>query len=579
MGAHVQRRMFVILLLMSFGIAALLGRLFLIQVADTRSYQGHDLVTEAVSQRREMFLLDSGRGDILDRNGQSLTGGEVHGVLVMPLWQGNIDLAKVNRLAMILHLNTDSLKNALTAIKKPALLRVENLSGKLQTVQIDDTQAQAITDLQMAGIYPKHVKVRYGDDMLARHVIGFLGQDPQLVANSYTGKYPLDERIGKMGLEYTFQEELRGLGRSRAIGYYVDAYDQPINGLGIRVINGQNVALNVKTTLDTNIQRSVEKAMDDHGIKSGAAVILDTQTEEILAMASRPNFDVNQPIQASNFPVNKAVEATFPGSVFKSVVAAAALEKGVVKPTDTFQCNGSIKIGDGTLNCWTTHGKITAEEGFAESCNVVYATIAMKLGRDTIDQYAKKLGFEQIISEPVDGRTLIYGEAIGSVFRKEYTSLRLLANTGIGQEDVRVSPLQTAHLIAVIANGGMSGHPSLVKDLQTTDTGAVYRQFPDANKQRVLDVKAADELQKWMREVVTAPKGTAHRLDDAKMPIAGKTGTAQTGDPNAYNYWFAGFAPANQPRYAIVVMSDQSTDPQGGVAVQETIKQIVNSLP
>ncbi|KEO85193.1 peptidoglycan D,D-transpeptidase FtsI family protein [Tumebacillus flagellatus] len=574
---RVQRRTAMVLTICTIGVVGMLGRLFYIQVGAPHNMQGHDLVASAVEQRREKFELNSGRGDILDRSGVSMTGSVLHGIVVLPVWQQNLDRKKINDLAMLLHTSTENLLKALNEKDEPFLLRLPDLNGQIRTVSLTKEEEAKVQQLGLTGIYAKEVKVRYDDQSVARHVIGFLGEDPNLVANTWGGKYPLDEKVGKLGLEYQYQDELRGLGLSKTIAYYTDAYKRPINGLGIRESTDENHALNVKTTLDSDIQHSVEGAMDRWGLQKGAVVVLDAESEDVLAMASRPNYDQNSLAKSSDaFPVNRALQATFPGSIFKTVIAAAALETGAVKPTDTFDCPGYLDIGDGRLNCWTTHGHETVEEAYAESCNVVFAQLAMKLGRDKIEEYAKKFELGQTVGLLHNNQSQFYGEDAGSIFAKEYTSDRLLANTGIGQEDVRMSPLQAAHMMAVVANGGMGGHPRLVKSLTTSD-GLIYTEYPSSDKQRILDASTAAELQKWARDVVSMDKGTAHAaLGSAAMTVAGKTGTAQTGDPNANNQWFAGYAPADHPKYVVVVMGESVTQ---GRATENIANQIIGALP
>ncbi|GAX90309.1 DUF421 domain-containing protein [Effusibacillus lacus] len=524
-------------------------------------------------------MIDSGRGDILDRHGRSLTGSRIRGVLVMPLWAEGPDPVKVEEMARILRLRPEVLRNGLAKINRPSLLRTPAGDGKEQIVEITEEQAKLIEKLELPGVYPKEVKVRYGENSLARHVIGFIGQDPELVRQAFGGKYPLHEQIGKMGLEFLFQDDLRGLGYNKSISYFIDAGKRPVNGLGIRVTDEENRALSVKTTLDLDVQKAVETSMEKHGLNKGSVVILDARTEEILAMASRPQYDQNAPVTRGEYPVNKAVQADFPGSVFKVVVAAAALEKGVVRPADPFYCPGYIEIGDGKLNCWAEHGSITAEQGFARSCNVVFASLAMKLGRPAIEEYARKMGLGQLVTQPVDGKPQLYGEEHGQIFAKKETSYRLLANTGIGQEDVRMSPLQAAHMMAVILNNGIAGKPRLVQELLTSTDGMLYKTYPAAKQQGpLLDKETAAELRKWMRQTVDSPKGTAHLLASAKVPLAGKTGTAQTGMAGLHHHWFAGYAPADKPKYIIVVMAEDVATDSGSQLVQNVTKEIVDQL-
>lgn len=571
---RVQRRTAAVLVLCSLGIIAMLARLFYIQVAAPHNMQGHDLVTTAVEQRREKFELDPGRGDIIDREGASLTGSVIKGVVVLPVWQQNLDRTKINDLAVLLHTSTNALLQSLSSKAEPFLLQLPDMSGRMRVVELTDKQVEDVTKLGLTGIYAKEVKVRFDNQSVARHVIGFLGEDPNLVSNRWGGKYPLDEKVGKLGLEFQYQDELRGLGLARTIAYYQDAYKRPINGLGIRESTDVNHALHVKTTLDTDMQRSVENAMDRYNMKKGAVVVLDAETEDVLAMASRPNFDQNKSIEGEEYPVNRSLQALFPGSIFKSVIAQAALENGVVHTDDTFDCPGHIDIGDGTLNCWTKHGKVTAEQAFAQSCNVAFAQMAMKLGRDKIDDYAKKLGLGAPIGMIAEERAQFYGEDPGSVFLKDGSSDRFLANTSIGQEDVRITPLQAAHLMAVIANDGQAGTPRLVKSLHTED-GLLFKEYKTNDKSQVLDVATTKTLQDWMRLVVAAPKGTAAILASAQMPVAGKTGTAQTGDPNLHHHWFAGYAPYDDPKYIVVVMAESVAE---GRVTEQVALQIFNAL-
>ncbi|TCP54569.1 cell division protein FtsI/penicillin-binding protein 2 [Tumebacillus sp. BK434] len=574
MHRKIQRRTALVLTFCTLGIVALGGRLAYIQFS-AHDMQGHDLVASAVEQRREKFELDSGRGDILDRHGASLTGSKISGIVVLPVWQHNLERPKINELALLLNTSTEHLLAALQEKTEPFLLRLPDMSGNKRVVKLTPEQSEKVRALNLTGIYAKEVKVRYDDLSLARHTVGFLGEDPNLVANTWGGKYPLDEQIGKMGLEFQYQEELRGLGISRTIAYYSDNAARPINGLGIRESTEQNPSLSVKTTLDHDIQRSVEQAMDRYGMNKAAVIVLDAETEDVLAMSSRPNYDQTKPVDGDQYPVNRALKANFPGSIFKAVIAQAALETGVVSPTDRFECPGYIEIGDGRLNCWTKHGTVTAEQAFAESCNVAFAQMAMKLGRAEIDTYAKKFGLGAAVGMTSGAQSQFYGEDPGSVFLKEGSSDRFLANTGIGQEDVRTTPLQAAHLMAIFANNGMAREPRLVQSLHTPD-GLLYKDFDTAERKQVIDRQAAYQVKKWMREVVASPDGTAHILSKAQFPVAGKTGTAQTGDPNANHQWFAGFGPVDKPKYVVVVMAESAT---GTRATEQVALQIFNALP
>lgn len=572
------RRLFVWISAWTCLAAVLGGRLFFIQVADAHHYEGHDLVTLSVEQRREQFVVDSGRGNILDRNGQSLTGHTFLGLVVLPPWHPDPRDPRLQQLASALGQPADRTEAALASMKRPGLLSLPGQNGIPAPIELTDAQAAAVLALGLEGILPRQVTVRYNNQSLARHVIGFIGEDPDLVTQVYDGRYPLDEPVGKMGLERVFQEDLRGNGPARTLHFYVDGEGRPLPGLGIRETAEPGTGLNVQTTLDTRLQQIVEDAMDKVGLKKGSAVVLDVHTGDILAMASRPNFDQNHiPSGAAAYPKNLAVEADFPGSVFKIVDAAAALDKGLLSAATPFECKGSIQIGDGVLNCWKVHGGETAEEAFTQSCNVAFAQMAMNLGRNAIDQYAKALGLDQREGQVVNGRDVLDGEDPGSVFVGPGDALRLLANTGIGQENVRISPLQAAVMAATIAADGKRPVPRLVMGL-TTVQGDLYRTYSTQSPVQALNPETAREVGRWMRQVVASPQGTGHLLAQAAQEVAGKTGTAQTGNLRLVNQWFVGYFPYDHPQYAVAVDALDVPDNSGLRYPEPVALDIVNAL-
>ncbi|CAB3393025.1 conserved protein of unknown function [Kyrpidia spormannii] len=559
-------------------VALLAGRLFFIQVADARNYEGHDLLALSVGQRQEQFVVDSGRGNILDRNGQSLTGHTFLGLVVLPPWHPDLQDPNLGRLAAILGRPVNQIQSALASMKQPGLLSLPGPGGTSTSIELTDAQAAAVQSLGIDGILPRQVTVRYNNQSLARHVVGFIGEDPNLVTQVYDGRYPLNEPVGKMGLESVFQEDLRGNGPARTLHFYVDGEGRPLPGLGIREATRPDTGLNVQTTLDVELQKIVESAMDKVALPRGAAVVMDVHTGDILAMASRPNFDQNHiPSGAANYPKNLAVEADFPGSVFKIVDATAALDKGQLTANTPFDCTGSIQIGDGILKCWKVHGHETAEQAFAQSCNVAFAQISMKLGRQNIEDYAKAFGLGQRQGQVVDGRDVFDEEDPGSIFVGPGNALRLLANTGIGQENVRISPLQAAVMAATIAGDGKRPVPRLVMGL-TTAQGDPYRTFPTQSPVQAINPAVAKEVGQWMREVIASPQGTGDLLAQAAWPVAGKTGTAQTGQTRRVNQWFVGYFPYDHPRYAIAVDALDIPDSSGLRYPEPIVLDIVNAL-
>jgi cell division protein FtsI/penicillin-binding protein 2 len=265
------------------------------------------------------------------------------------------------------------------------------------------------------------------------------------------------------GLEKSYQPFLQGLGPT-IVSYFVNAVGNPLRGLKIRYSQPENpfYPLSIVTTLDYDIQKAVEQVMDEAGIEEGAAVVLDTENADILAMVSRPNFNPSEVDPSEGSWANRAVQQMIPGSIFKTVVAAAALEKGIYRPEDEFFCDGSL--GKYQFHCWKEggHGKLTFEEGFAQSCNIVFAHAAMKLKGSEIEQYGEKFGLFDRVGWSTDQLYKLKsfqqmdGEQTGQIFtdKKHYNDDGVLVQASIGQRDVRVTPLQAANMVVTILQWG-----------------------------------------------------------------------------------------------------------------------------
>jgi cell division protein FtsI/penicillin-binding protein 2 len=276
---------------------------------------------------------------------------------------------------------------------------------------------------------------------------------------------------------------------------------------------------------------------------------------------------------------NKAIKRYTPGSVFKIVVAAAALEQQIVTPDQRFQCNGVLKGTD--FHCWKKegHGSISFEEGFAQSCNIVFGQVAQELGPDTIEEYASKLGLldlngwhEELLYR-LENFKQLDSEDQGQIFAAHRTTheredKNYLLQTGIGQLDVQVTPLAIANMLATITKGGTKHQVKGVRDILYQTGGAFYHFDNKKIEGSRISPYTAYQLQKMLASVVE--EGTAHQLSNKSWDAAGKTGTAQVikwNDQsqagqnrqrnmlNLNHRWFAGYYPQNHPRFAIVTLA------------------------
>jgi cell division protein FtsI/penicillin-binding protein 2 len=415
--------------------------------------------------------------------------------------------------------------------------------------------------------------VRYEEEGIARHVIGYIGKNPEYIRRAFAdemeeGTLTEDSIIGASGIEKTFQPFLHGLGPT-VVSYFVNSLGYPLRGLQIRYTQPENpfYPLSVITTLDYDIQQAVEQVMDEVGIEDGAAVVLDADNSDILAMVSRPNFDPDQVDPNRGNWSNRAVQQMVPGSIFKTVIAAAALEKGLYQPDDVFN-DATGSLGKYKLNSWKKggHGKVTFEQAYAESCNVCFAEIAMKLTAKDMEEYSRKLGLlekagwrtESLYHIPSFSQ--LDGEQSGQLFADE--SIRedegVRVQTSIGQRDVRITPLQAANMVVTLLQKGQRYEPRLVKRIDYLN-GTPFHSFPVHKKETgdTLEPYTTYLLQHWMRSVVT--QGTGKALQDATWELAGKSGTAQirVGGKDLNNQWFIGYGPVHAPRYAVAVVAQK----------------------
>jgi penicillin-binding protein 4B len=584
-----KRRVFLSLLVLCLIWAALIGRLLWIQILGVHTFSSHqiDLVKDSVDHRKQEIVLDTGRGMIKDRNGELLTGNQVTGVALFPLVRGHLEEKKITKLANIIGMDTGKLNEMIQKVKEPTFLH--NDEGKL--IALTDDEAKTVESLDLPGISALPVTERYQLDGVGAQLIGYVSKNPGLIEQDYAqelknGELTKNSLIGISGLERSFQPFLQGVGPT-TISYFVDGRGNPLNGLKPKLIDPKNefYPLSLITTIDKSLQQKVEQAMREEGINMGSVVVLDAKTREVLAMASRPDFHPSSIDMSNGNWANRAIKQTFPGSIFKTVIAAAVLEEGLVKPDENFFCSG--EYGKYGFSCWKKggHGEITFSDAYAQSCNITFAKAAMRLPEGKIDEYAKKLGLEQKVGwqqSPFFKMNSFYqfsGEDAGRVFAPN-TSDRdegVIIQTAIGQRDVQITPLQAANMVATIVNGGEKKQVKVVKEIDYK-TGSMFYSFDDQELPGdQIRPETANELKKMMTGVVT--NGTGKSLQGATWKLAGKTGTAQVTvkGENRNNQWFIGYGPEEDPKYTIAVLAEQEPA-TGPNKVLPLVKKVMNEL-
>ncbi|HET7628370.1 MAG TPA: penicillin-binding protein 2 [Bacillales bacterium] len=554
----------------------LISRLAYIQLIATQSFSSENinLLKAAVRQRTEGFKLNDGRGVLLDRHGRPMRDERRKALILFPF-----------------------LKETHWPYKKVAEIvgvPAENLLEKVKAAQVPFALPQSLTKQQVSAVRMLHIPGVYAEtvqsqefDPFAEHILGLVAENSKLVKERYpeklrSGVIEPTTKIGISGLEEAFDPFLVSRGTSKLI-YHTEANGSPLFGLQVRFTGPGSpyYPLSVKTTLDKHLQMIVQQAVDEAGLEKGGAVLLDARTNTLLAMVSRPKFDPHHPYDrgAKNYMILPQI----PGSVFKIVTAAAAIETGAIDPDRQFNCDTNLYGGP---NPERKLGQLTFAEGFAESCNRVFGQLATEIADEHpnyIETYAKRLG----MLGPVGWRGTVYrvehlqhfpNEVPGQIWEDESykQNPKSVAQTAIGQLNVRISPLAAANAVATIARGGEKAQVRAATEiLYKNGTPLAHFEYQLLPGDTISSF-AAMRLQSLMRKVVT--EGTGHRLSRLPYTVAGKSGTAQTGGKNSdvNNQWFAGYFPADNPRYVLVVVDLHRTP--GQVKTYEIYSQIVKQL-
>ena len=392
--------------------------------------------------------------------------------------------------------------------------------------------------------------------------------------STYTNINTIDNK-GIAGLELIYNEYLKGKVESVHMGR--DALGNRFSGDIKEVVPGNNLLLTIDEGLQYIVERELTSAINEWKAKAAVAVMMDPMTGEILAMANRPTYDPNQAGKSRMYARrNRAITDLFePGSTLKTVLAAAALEKGAVKLNDEFDVSkGYIVVGGKRIRDIHKNEILIFQEVIQKSSNVGAVQIGFKLGEERYYQYLKKFGFGE--KTGID----FPGEVRGILRNTANWSGTSLAALSIGQE-IGVTPLQVLNAYAAIANGGVLMKPYVVSDI-ISPSGKAIKSMSPTIKRRVISKRTAVKIGDILKTVVEEG-GTARKANIKGNLVAGKTGTAQIFDSEAGRYSrdryvssFVGFAPANDPKVAlIVVIYEPEGASYGGVVAAPVFKNII----
>jgi peptidoglycan glycosyltransferase len=555
----IQTRSFVLMILMGVVMFVLLFfRLFDLQITRHEELQG-----KAVNQQTRRTVVTANRGTIYDAGGNILAiSSSAETIILSPL---EIDNA-VNDTEDPVSWTKESLAAGLAEIlgKDASAIRkrMDNVKSQYEVIQLradEDTAAKVrsyVDENKIAGVHlVADTKRYYPYGSLAAQVIGFVG----------------DENTGLYGLEAYYEKELEGQS-----GLVISSKDQAENDMlytyeqYFAAKNGSDLTLTLDTTIQYYLEKGIESMVDKFSAANGASgIVMDAKTGGILAMASYPNYDLNDFLTVSDQTLqeriergestvadmqllqwrNKALNDTYePGSTFKILTLSAALEEGVVDKTTTVNCGGSVNISGYTIHCSNKngHGLQTLVQSVGNSCNPAFINYGLRIGSEKFYEYMRSFGLMNTTG--ID----LGGEAVG-VFAADSSFTQLdLACYAFGQ-NFTVTPLALIAAQAACVNGGYLHTPYLVERITDSDGNVTYRH-DDTPVRQVISEQTSDTVRECLEYVVAS--GTGKNGQVAGYRIGGKTGTADKGQTGDVVVSFLCFAPADDPQVIMLITMD-----------------------
>ena len=555
----IQTRSFVLMILMGVVMFVLLFfRLFDLQITRHEELQG-----KAVNQQTRRTVVTANRGTIYDAGGNILAiSSSAETIILSPL---EIDNA-VNDTEDPVSWTKESLAAGLAEIlgKDASAIRkrMDNVKSQYEVIQLradEDTAAKVrsyVDENKIAGVHlVADTKRYYPYGSLAAQVIGFVG----------------DENTGLYGLEAYYEKELEGQS-----GLVISSKDQAENDMlytyeqYFAAKNGSDLTLTLDTTIQYYLEKGIESMVDKFSAANGASgIVMDAKTGGILAMASYPNYDLNDFLTVSDQTLqeriergestvadmqllqwrNKALNDTYePGSTFKILTLSAALEEGVVDKTTTVNCGGSVNISGYTIHCSNKngHGLQTLVQSVGNSCNPAFINYGLRIGNEKFYEYMRSFGLMNTTG--ID----LGGEAVG-VFAADSSFTQLdLACYAFGQ-NFTVTPLALIAAQAACINGGYLHTPYLVERITDSDGNVTYRH-DDTPVRQVISEQTSDTVRECLEYVVAS--GTGKNGQVAGYRIGGKTGTADKGQTGDVVVSFLCFAPADDPQVIMLITMD-----------------------
>ncbi len=574
------KRAFWARIILSFFLLVLLSKAAWLQIVRGAYY--HSM---AEGNRLRIERVEAKRGIIYDRNMKPLVMNTANFMLYfipadLPADQGEKDRIITEISRILGDMTPDQIKAVLSKVKPRSLEAYQPLFIE-DNIAYDKAMLLYLKSADYSGVVLSNKTRRdYGQDGSLSHVLGYTGKISEEEMKKYGDEYQPIDYIGKTGLEYFYEPDLKGVDGQKRIE--VDAL-----GKEKKVLNetpgedGHNLVLSIDLDLQHEVEQAMAAEMAKFKLNKGAAIVMDPNNGEILAMVSLPFYDNNlfakgvsadeyrQLLNDPDRPLfDRAVSGEYPsGSIVKPVIASGALQEGIIDENTKVLSNGGLRVGQWFFPDWKAggHGLTDVRKAIAESVNTFFYYIGggyqdfKGLGVDGIDKYGKLFGLGQ--QTGID----LPGEATGFLPTKEWKEkvkgehwyIGDTYHLAIGQGDLTITPLQAAVFTSAVASGDLY-RPHLVRAILSGDDQVLKNIDEAPIKKNLINPKYLEIVREGMRQTVTA--GSARSLNTLPVEVAGKTGTAQHSSKLPPHAWFTCFAPFDHPQIVMVILVEDGKE-------------------
>lgn len=561
---HIRKRVLTLLVILIFLFGVLMCRIAYLTTA-----RSAELTSRGVRQWTREGTVYARRGNILDTNGQTLVMSATAYIVSVEPGKVRDAEAFARIVSPILGLSEEKVAEKAANRGKSSVTLKRQVSRETadQLRQLKQSKDAETAAAASALLFDEDVRRVYLRGAFLTQTLGLVNVDG----------------VGQSGLEQQYETLLRGeAGRSMRS---VDGKARPIYDSGNLYIEPQDGST-VRLTIDATIQEVVEKAMREcyevNKAQAVHALVMDVYTGAVLAMCSKPDYDPNDPPRdqldalQSLMRIRLISDSYEPGSTFKILTAAAALDSGVTTPEDGFYCSGKIKVDGDTIKCWgSPHKAETMAQALQNSCNPVFVELALRMGTERFYQYLHAFGLGSKTN--ID----LQGEESGILIPVNSVKNVDLARIGFGQS-VAVTPVQLLTAACSVLNGGRLMRPYLLKEAVSPDGTVLYRTSPKVVSNPISE-ETSLTMRKLLEDVVAIGGAKNARIPGYR--IGGKTGTAQVYKDgrivrNVHIGSFLGFAPADDPRIALLVIVDEADTPvdYGGTTAAPFARQILEDV-